>query len=118
MGSKSYSFSFTHCMKAALSVEVRGLRVECKELFGGKAHSRSLGYARDDKGWGGAFMGSWIMAERAATALVVSRSVHPHKPICTNRTNLNFCHPEHSEGPAVRLFPKRQLRAKHKRAGA
>jgi hypothetical protein len=34
------------------------------QLRSGGAHSRSLGYARDDKGWVGASRGIWLMDER------------------------------------------------------
>ena len=37
-----------------------------RQLFGGRAHRRSLDYARDDKGEGGVSMGNWLVAERVA----------------------------------------------------
>jgi hypothetical protein len=36
------------------------------QLRSGKAHSRSLGYARDDKGEGSASRGDGLLAERVA----------------------------------------------------
>ena len=42
-----------------------------RDLFGGRRYRRSLGFARDDKGEGGASMESWLVAEKAPRLVLI-----------------------------------------------